>query len=94
MRLRDAIRDVTLPIGRRRARAPRGRGEQIAPLPGTTHRSRARDGAAARVAAAAGRVVLAATMAAIRIMAMSRRGAAWGFALVAIAWSLLCGLLG
>ena len=33
-------------------------------------------------------VVLAALLAVIRIMAMSRRGAAWGFALVAMVWSL------
>ncbi len=33
-------------------------------------------------------------LAVIRIMAMSRRGAAWGFALVAMVWSLACGLIG
>jgi len=38
--------------------------------------------------------VLAATLAVIRVMAMSRRGAAWGFALVASVWSLLCGVIG
>ena len=39
-------------------------------------------------------VVLAALVAGIRVMAVSRRGAVWGLALVTAAWSLLCGLVG
>jgi membrane-associated HD superfamily phosphohydrolase len=39
-------------------------------------------------------VVLALLLVALRIMAISRRGAAWGLALYAMAWSLLCGLIG
>jgi hypothetical protein len=95
MRLRDAVRDAALPIGPGGAPVRLVAEEsQIAPLPGTT---------LVPELATAPRLVwrlllvgvaLAATVAVIRIMAMSRRGAAWGFALVAMAWSFLCGLLG
>jgi Domain of unknown function (DUF4105) len=95
MRLRDAIRDATLPIGPGGAPARLVAEErQIAPLPGTT---------IVPELATAPRLfwrllfvglVLAAMMAVIRIMAMSRRGAAWGFTFVAMVWSLLCGTIG
>ena len=39
-------------------------------------------------------LVLAALVAGIRVMAVSRRGAVWGLALATSAWSLLCGLIG
>jgi hypothetical protein len=39
-------------------------------------------------------VVLAALVAGIRVMAVSRRGAVWGLALAASVWSLVCGLIG
>jgi len=95
MRMRDAIRDATLPIGPGSAPVRLVAEErQIAPLPGTT---------VVPELATAPRlfwrllfvgVVLAAMMAVIRIMAMSRRGAAWGFAFVAMTWSLVCGTIG
>ena len=56
MRLRDAIRDVTLPIGPGGAPVPLVAEErQIAPLPGTTIVPELDDGAATRLAAAARR---------------------------------------
>ena len=95
MRLRDAIRGVTLPIGPSGARVRLVADEQlVAPFPGT---------ALVPELATAPRLVwrllfvglvLGATFAVIRIMALSRRGAAWGFALVASVWSLACGVVG
>ena len=95
MRLRDAIRDIALPIGPNGARVQLVAEERhIAPFPGT---------ALVPELAAAPRLVwrlllvglvLAATFAVIRIMAVSRRGAAWGFTLVASVWSLVCGVIG
>jgi hypothetical protein len=95
MRLRDAIRDLTLPIGPGGAPVRLVAEERrITPLPGTT---------LIPELATAPRLVwrllfvglmLAATLAVIRIMAISRRGAAWGFALVAMVWSLACGIVG
>jgi hypothetical protein len=95
MRLRDAIRDVTLPIGSGGAPVRLVAEErQIAPLPGTTIvPERATSPRLVWRLLFVG-VVLAAMLAVIRIMAMSRRGAAWGFALVAMVWSLLCGVIG
>jgi hypothetical protein len=95
MRLRDAVRDLTLPIGPNGAMVPLVAEERhIAPLPGTT---------LVPELATAPRLVwrllfvgvgFALTMAVVRIMAMSRRGAAWGFSLVASLYSLLCGVIG
>ena len=39
-------------------------------------------------------LVLAALVVALRVMMVTRRGAAWGLALLAAAWYLVCGLLG
>ncbi|MBA3671907.1 MAG: DUF4105 domain-containing protein [Gemmatimonadaceae bacterium] len=39
-------------------------------------------------------VVLAALVVVLRIMAVTRRGAAWGLAVLGAGWSLVCGLLG
>jgi hypothetical protein len=95
MRLRDAVRDLTLPIGPNGAPVPLVAEERhVAPFPGTT---------LVPELATAPRLVwrllfvgvgFALTLAVIRIMAISRRGAAWGFALVASAYSLLCGVIG
>ena len=95
MRLRDALRGFTLPSGADGARVPLVASEQsIEPFPGTQ-----------RVVElpTAPRLVwrllfvglaLAALVAGIRVMAVSRRGAVWGLAVVTAAWSLLCGLIG
>ncbi|HEX7979758.1 MAG TPA: DUF4105 domain-containing protein [Gemmatimonadaceae bacterium] len=95
MRLRDALRDLTLPIG------PNGttvrvvaEERHIAPFPGTTIVPELTTAPRLVWRLMFVGVVLAATLAVIRIMAMSRRGAAWGFALVACVWSLLCGVIG
>jgi hypothetical protein len=95
MRLRDAVRDATLPIG------PGGspvrlvaEESQIAPLPGSTIVPERATAPRLVWRLLLVGVVLAATIAVIRIMAMSRRGAVWGLALVAMTWSFLCGLLG
>ena len=39
-------------------------------------------------------LVLGALVAGIRVMAVSRRGAVWGLAVVTAVWSLVCGLIG
>jgi hypothetical protein len=95
MRLRDAIRDLTLPIGANGAPVRLVAEERhIAPAPGTTLVPELATSPRLFWRLLFVGVVLAATLAAIRIMAMSRRGAAWGFALVASVWSLLCGVVG
>jgi hypothetical protein len=95
MRLRDAIRDLTLPIGPNGAPVRLVAEERhIAPLPGTPLVPELATSPRLVWRLLFVGVVLAATLAVIRIMAMSRRGAAWGFALVASVWSLLCGVIG
>ncbi len=95
MRLRDAVRRVTVPNGAAGARVPLVASEStIEPYPGTPR--------VVELATAPHLVwrllvvglVLAALVAGIRVMAVSRRGAVWGLAVVAAAWSLLCGLMG
>lgn len=95
MRMRDAIRDATLPIGPGGAPVRLVAEErQIAPLPGTTIVPELATAPRLFWRLLLVGVVLAAMMGVIRIMAMSRRGAAWGFAFVAMVWSLLCGTIG
>jgi hypothetical protein len=95
MRLRDAIRDLTLPIGPNGSRVKLVADERhIAPFPGTTIVPELTTAPRLVWRLLFVGVVLAATLAVIRIMAMSRRGAAWGFVLVASVWSLLCGVIG
>ena len=95
MRLRDAVRDLTLPIGPNGAPARLVAEERhVAPFPGTALVPELETAPRLVWRLLIVGVVLAATLAAIRIMAMSRRGAAWGFALVASVWSLLCGVIG
>ena len=95
MRLRDAVRGVTVPNGAGGARVPLVSSERtIEPYPGTPR--------VVELATAPRLVwrllvvglVLAGLVAAIRVMAVSRRGAVWGLAVVTAAWSLLCGLIG
>jgi len=95
MRLRDAIRDLTLPIGPNGAPVRLVADERhIAPFPGTTLVPELTTAPRLVWRLLFVGVVLAALLAAIRIMAVSRRGAAWGFALVASVWSLVCGVIG
>jgi hypothetical protein len=95
MRLRDAVRGVTVPNGAGGTRVPLVSSERtIEPYPGTPR--------VVELATAPRLVwrllvvglVLAALVAAIRVMAVSRRGAVWGLAVVTAAWSLLCGSIG
>jgi hypothetical protein len=95
MRLRDVLREVTVPNGPGGARVPLVAEERfIAPIPGTpVVRERV---TAPRLVWRLGFVgiVLALLLVGIRIMAISRRGAVWGLALFAMGWSLLCGAVG
>jgi hypothetical protein len=95
MRMRDAIRGLTLPIGPNGARVALVAEERhIAPFPGTSLVPELTTAPRLVWRLLFVGVVLAAMFAGIRIMAMSRRGAAWGFAFLASAWSLLCGVIG
>lgn len=95
MRLRDAVRDLAVPNGAGGARVPFVASERtIEPYPGTP---RVIERATAprlvwRLLLVG--LVLAALVAGIRVMAVTRRGAAWGLAVATSAWSLLCGLIG
>ena len=95
MRLRDAIRDLTLPNGPNGAPVKLVADERhIEPFPGTPLVPELTTAPRLVWRLLFVGIVLAATLAVIRVMAMSRRGAAWGFALVASVWSLLCGVIG
>jgi hypothetical protein len=95
MRLRDRLRELTVTSGADGARVPLVTDERfIAPLPGmpTVVERETAPRLFWRLALVG--VVLALLVVGLRIMAISRRGAAWGLALFASAWSLLCGLIG
>jgi hypothetical protein len=95
MRLRDAVRDVTVPNGAAGARLPLVAAERtLEPFPGTPRVVELQTAPRLVWRLLLVGLVLAALVAAIRVMAVSRRGAVWGLALVASAWSLLCGLIG
>jgi hypothetical protein len=95
MRLRDALRDVTVPAGPGGAAVPLVAEERtIAPLPGAPVVPELPTAPRLAWRLLVVGVVLAALLAGIRIMAISRRGAAWGLAIVAMAWSLACGVIG
>src|SRR5688572_18334033 len=95
MRLRDAVRDVTVPNGAGGARVPLVASERtIEPYPGTPRVAELPTAPRLVWRLLAVGLVLAALVAGIRVMAVSRRGAVWGLALVTSAWSLLCGLIG
>ena len=95
MRLRDAVRDVSVPTGASGARVPLVASERtIEPYPGTPRVVELQTSPRLVWRLLLVGVVLAALVAGIRIMAVSRRGAVWGLALAASVWSLLCGLFG
>jgi hypothetical protein len=95
MRLRDGLRDVTVPNGAGGARIPLVSDERfIAPLPGATVVSELETSPRLFWRHLLVGVVLAALVAALRIMAISRRGAAWGLAVFTMTWSLVCGVIG
>jgi hypothetical protein len=95
MRLRDAVRDLTVPNGRDGARVPLVADERhVAPLPGAEIVPERETSPRLFWRLFPVGVVLAVLLAGIRVMAVSRRGAAWGFALVASLWSLVCGIIG
>jgi hypothetical protein len=94
MRLRDAVRDVRVPAGPGGAMLPLVREErevQLARDPVVVERV-----TSPRLAwryAATG-LLLAAIVGVLRVMMVSRRGAAWGLALFGAAWWLVCGIVG
>ena len=95
MRLRDAVRDVSVPNGAGGARVPLVASERtLEPYPGTPRVVELQSAPRLVWRLLLVGVVLAALVAGIRVMAVSRRGAVWGLALVASGWSLLCGLIG
>jgi hypothetical protein len=94
MRLRDAVRNLSVPNGAG-ARVPLVASERtIAPYPGVPVVVERPTAPRLVWRLLAVGLVLAALVAGIRVMAVSRRGAAWGLALVTTMWSLLCGLVG
>ncbi|MDB4883168.1 MAG: hypothetical protein JWL95_1934 [Gemmatimonadetes bacterium] len=95
MRLRDRLRDVTVPNGAGGARVPLVSDERfIAPLPGIPVVPELEHAPRLFWRLALVGVVLALLVVGLRIMAISRRGAVWGLALFTMAWSLLCGTIG
>jgi hypothetical protein len=95
MRLRDAVRGITVPSGAGGARVPLVASERtIEPYPGTPRVVERETAPRLAWRLLIVGLVLAALVAGIRVMAVSRRGAVWGLALVTSAWSLLCGLIG
>jgi len=95
MRLRDALRGLTVPSGAGGARVPLVAGERmLEPYPGTPRVVELESAPRLFWRLLLVGLVLGALVAGIRVMAVSRRGAVWGLALVTAAWSLLCGLIG
>lgn len=95
MRLRDAVRGVTVSNGASGGRTPLVRSERtIEPYPGTPRVVELETAPRLVWRLLVVGLVLAALVVGIRIMAVSRRGAVWGLALVTAAWSLVCGLIG
>jgi len=95
MRLRDAVRHLSVPNGSGGARLPLVASEQtLAPYPGIPVVVERQTAPRLVWRLLAVGLVLAALVAGIRVMAVSRRGAVWGLALVTTTWSLLCGLVG
>lgn len=95
MRLRDAVRGVTVPAGPGGASVPLVAEERAVAPPqsaAVVHELPTAPRLAWRLLLVG--VVLATLIAGIRVMAISRRGAAWGLALVGMAWSLLSGVIG
>jgi hypothetical protein len=95
MRLRDGLRDVSVASGPGGARTPLVSDERyiapIAGIPVVVERETA-PRLVWRLLLVG--LVLAGLVAGLRIMAISRRGAAWGLAIVGMVWSLVCGVVG
>ncbi len=94
MRLRDAIRDVKI-VGENGALVPLVAQEGMIPLPATALAVEELTSVPElkwRYAALG--LALAALVVFLRIMMVSRRGAAWGLALFGSVWSLLAGMIG
>ena len=95
MRLRDALRGLTVPNGAGGARVPLVEAERnVEPYPGTPRVVELATAPRLFWRLLAVGLVLAALVAGIRVMAVSRRGAVWGLALVTAVWSLACGAIG
>jgi len=95
MRLRDRLRELTIPIGADGARIPIVIEERyIAPIPGVPVVQERETSPRLIWRLLPVGIVLAALLVGLRIMAISRRGAVWGLALFAAIWSLLCGMIG
>jgi len=95
MRLRDALRGLMVPNGAGGARVPLVVAERaIEPYPGTPRVDELATAPRLVWRLLLVGLVLAAVVAGIRVMAVSRRGAVWGLALVTSVWSLLCGVIG
>jgi hypothetical protein len=94
MRLRDAVRTVRIP-GPGGVEVPLVANERVVALPPNA-KPIAEAPFAPRLAIRYGLlgVAFAALVVILRVMMLSRRGAAWGLALFGSAWSLLCGVLG
>jgi hypothetical protein len=95
MRLRVAVRGLSLPTGEGGAPTRLVLDERhLAPYPGAPVVDEPATAPRLLWRLLPVGLVLAALVVGIRIMAVSRRGAVWGLALVAGAWSLLCGIIG
>jgi hypothetical protein len=95
MRLRDRLREITVPSGVDGTRVPLVSSERfIAPLPGMPVVEERETAPRLFWRLSVVGIVLALLLVGLRIMAISRRGAAWGLAVFAMAWSLVCGLIG
>lgn len=94
MRLRDALRGVTV-ADSSGARVPLVAEERVLPMvPGVPHVSELAEPPRLGLRYLLCGLVLALFVVALRVMMVSRRGAAWGLALVGAAWWLVCGILG
>jgi hypothetical protein len=95
MRLRDAVRGVTVPDAATGARVPLVLSERVLePYPGTPRVVELQTAPRLVWRLLVVGLVVGAVVVGIRVMAVSRRGAVWGLAVVTSAWSLLCGLIG
>jgi hypothetical protein len=95
MRLRDAVRGLILPTGEGGAPTQLVLDERhLAPYPGAPVVDERATAPRLLWRLLPVGLVIAALVVGIRNMAESRRGAVWGLALVAGAWSLLCGIIG
>ena len=93
MRLRDAVRVMRIP-GPDGVAVPLVAQEQRVALANATPVPEVDDVPVRAPRNAVLGLVLGALVVVLRVMALSRRGAAWGLVLFGSAWSLLCGVLG